>query len=161
MRAREMENPPSHQDLRNEIVREYYGLPSYVTLVNMMNKAQAPERVIPRLTGGLYECATRLGKTISYQTVLEVVGHFCAGDEVRLQLVNALNKMGDDHFDGSTPLRAGTAAWRIYIDCFDRVFVLLFDHPAGQVCEPDEKPGSRLNLALEDHKVVDMHIAYV
>jgi hypothetical protein len=161
MRSRETKSELTHRQMRDAIVREYYAMPSYVSLVTMMNAGQIPERVIPVKSGGIYECKSELGISLSYQDILNIVGPNCADQTVQFKLIDKMDEMGAIRFEGMAKLRARNAAWRVGRDIFDRMFLLLFDYPAGTRIKPNDRAGGRLMFTVQDTLITDMQIMYI
>lgn len=150
----------THRQLRDMIVKKYYGVKSYRDLCTMMTAGAMPVKTITDKAGGIYETRTPLDQSISFQDVLNLIGPFCKNETIQEKLARKMEEMGNLRFNEDGSLRARTAAWRVGRDIFDRIFVLLFDYPHGQRMKPEIKASARLNLDVKNSIVTGMVIAF-
>ena len=161
MREKDEGRTRPHREVRDEITRQYFGIPSYLTLVTMMNNGHIPDRIIPLKEGGIYDCKSEYGISLSYQDVLNIVGPNYVDQHVQFKLIDKMDEMGAKRFEGHPELRARNAAWRVGRDVFDRMFLLLFDRPAGSPIKHNERPAGRLRFDIDGTLVTDMEINHI
>lgn len=136
----------THRQYRDQITREYYGVKLYRELCANLKEGFCPPRIKASKTGGVYDLRSVQGETHTYQDILNLLGPFCKNEQTQLKLARKMDEIGAHQFEGMENLRATNAAWRIGRDVFDRVFVLLFDFPAGQRVTREHRSCARLNL---------------
>ncbi|BDD79674.1 hypothetical protein [Burkholderia phage FLC9] len=144
----------THRQYRDQITREYYGVKLYRELCSNLKEGFCPPRIKTSKTGGVYDLRSVQGETHSYQDILNLLGPFCKNEQTQDKLVRKMDEVGERQFEGMAHLRARTAAWRIGRDVFDRVFVILFDFPAGQRVTREHRPCARLNLDTTESGVI-------
>lgn len=138
----------THRQYRDQLTREYYGVKLYRELCSYLKEGFCPTRLKASKTGGVYDLRSVQGDTESYQEILNLLGPFCKNEATQLKLARKMDEMGEMQFEGMANLRARNAAWRVGRDIFDRVFVVLFDFPAGQRVTRENRACARLNLDL-------------
>jgi hypothetical protein len=149
LRAKEIgKDQYTHRQYRDQITREYYGVKLYRELCSYLKEGFCPTRIKASKTGGVYDLRSVQGETLSYQEILNLLGPFCKNEATQLKLARKMDEMGEVQFEGMANLRARNAAWRVGRDIFDRVFVVLFDFPAGQRVTREHRACARLNLDL-------------
>lgn len=140
----------THREYRDQITREYYGVRFYRELCGNLKEGFCPPRIKTSRTGGVYDLRSVQGDTHSYQDILNLLGPFCKNEQIQLKLARKMDEVGARQFEGMLNLRATNAAWRLGRDLFDRIFVLLFDFPAGQRVTREHRPCARLKLDVTD-----------
>lgn len=144
----------THREYRDQITREYYGVKMYRELCGYLKEGFCPPRIKASKTGGVYDVRSVPNATHTYQEILNLIGPHCKNEQTQLKLARKMDEVGERQFDGMGYLRARNAAWRIGRDIFDRVFLLLFDFPAGQRVVTGNRPCARLNLDVTDSGAV-------